>query len=573
MNKEETLALWQQGKDAWNAWAQQMLAHRAEMEQDGTWAARQGHFVDEDVPENKATAVWMRAAVADFAGQVFDDSADFSGFLFAGSALFYGARFKKYASFNGATFSGNAWFPGAVFSGYVSFIGATFSRNAGFGNEQFISTIGEDSIVIGEPFDGATFSGTAWFDGATFSGNARFDSATFIEDARFVMATFSGDASIRTVTFNGDAEFFGARFIGDAGFQTVTFSGNAPFHGAMFSGDADFHGAMFSGDAEFFGAIFIGDARFCSTTFSRNTHFIHALFLESAGFVQATFKGYTDFARVWFRGLADFSAAQGERAFSLEGASFAEVPNFIQAHFSEAPRLDHVSIPEVGGIARFLLPMLSGIDADPDLSARYRALKRLAIEAHDQARELDYSANELKALRGHPDSLLPCPLNLLRKDKHGKRLPLWPGGTLGTARYWFGLGYEALSNFGRSMVLPLVWWGVATVGFAWAYLAHAVAGVKCAAGGSDSTPWSAALGLSIRKALPFAGIASSEKLSQIYACLYGIHGQAGRLTGLPDRFTPVIPDAVDYLGMGQLVLSILLLFLFLLAVRSHFRIR
>ncbi|MFO1119040.1 MAG: hypothetical protein U1E38_02550 [Rhodospirillales bacterium] len=104
MNKEETLALWQQGKDAWNAWAQQMLAHRAEMEQDGTWAARQGHFVGEDVPENKATAVWMRAAVADFAGQVFDDSADFSGFLFAGSALFYGARFKKYASFNGATF-------------------------------------------------------------------------------------------------------------------------------------------------------------------------------------------------------------------------------------------------------------------------------------------------------------------------------------------------------------------------------------------------------------------------------------------------------------------------------------
>ena len=35
----------------------------------------------------------------------------------------------------------------------------------------------------------------------------------------------------------------------------------------------------------------------------------------------------------------------------------------------------------------------------------------------------------------------------------------------------------------------------------------------------------------------------------------------------------MIPDAVDYLGMVQLVLSLLLLFLFLLAVRGHFRIR
>jgi hypothetical protein len=35
----------------------------------------------------------------------------------------------------------------------------------------------------------------------------------------------------------------------------------------------------------------------------------------------------------------------------------------------------------------------------------------------------------------------------------------------------------------------------------------------------------------------------------------------------------VIPDAVDYIGIGQLLLSLVLIFLFLLAVRNHFRIR
>ena len=101
--------------------------------------------------------------------------------------------------------------------------------------------------------------------------------------------------------------------------------------------------------------------------------------------------------------------------------------------------------------------------------------------------------------------------------------------------------------------------------------AAAVAPPACLAGPGD--PWSAALELSIRKALPFAGVGSTEKLNQIYACLYGIHGETAPVAELPASFTPVIPDAVDYLGIAQLLLSLLLLFLFLLSVRSHFRIR
>ena len=287
------------------------------------------------------------------------------------------------------------------------------------------------------------------------------------------------------------------------------------------------------------------------------------------------------------------------------------MPDFIQAHFAEAPRLDNSHIrPGFIEPRRFWDRLFPRVNGDVDRSARYRALKRLAIDGHDHVREQEYFAGELRSLRGCPDRLLPNPLNWFRRDDAGRRRRAWPGG----ARYWFGLGYQLLSDFGRSMLRPLGWWGLSVLGFALAYLDRHFAraaelgmdygngvgawlgasvgdwlvgsvpslaavlpplptasATACLAG--DETPWSAALGLSIRKALPFAGIASSEKLNQIYACLYGIHGESARLAVLPDRFTPVIPDAVDYLGMVQLVFSILLLFLFLLAVRSHFRIR
>ena len=542
MDGEQSLALWRQGRDAWNAWAKAMLDRRAEMERDGTWALHRHVFGDEK-PDNEATGAWMRDAAADFQAQVFEEPADFSSFLFPGSARFDQATFQQDAGFDSATFSGDAGFYSTTFGGSADFSNLTFSGSVGFSSATFSEDARFNCATFSESggnasFDSATFREYAWFDGTTFGGYAWFGRAIFGREARFGKATFNRDTWFDEATFVGSEKFTSATFSGNARFEETTFEADAWFNRLMFSESARFHKAKF----------------------------------RAAGkFAQASFKGYTTFYQGQFYGVADFSAVRVERTFTLEGARFNEVPDFIQAHFEEAPRLDNVSIPEVGGVARFFLPMLQGVDPNFDLSSCYRALKRLAIEAHDQARELDYSANELKSLRGYPDRPLPCPLNLLRKDDKGRRPPLWPGGLRGTMRFWFGLGYEVLSNFGRSIALPLFWWGLATAGFTWAYLEQAISADHCAIG--ESTPWSAAVGLSIRKALPFAGIASSEKLNQIYACLYGIHGESGRLAVLPDRFTPVIPDAVDYLGMVQLVLSILLLFLFLLAVRSHFRIR
>lgn len=106
MNKEETLALWQKGKDAWNAWAHQMLARRAEMERDGTWAASR-NVLGHEGPGDEATAGWMDEAAADFEGQAFEAVADFRGFL-SGAAKFENATFEQVAGFDRATLGGDA---------------------------------------------------------------------------------------------------------------------------------------------------------------------------------------------------------------------------------------------------------------------------------------------------------------------------------------------------------------------------------------------------------------------------------------------------------------------------------
>jgi Pentapeptide repeats (9 copies) len=461
MNKDETLALWRLGKDAWNAWAQQMLDRRAEMEKAGEWSASRDVYGTEHA-HNDATRGWLDAARADFSEREFEGAANFAGVLFPSAAVFSRAAFKKAAQFDSTTFTGDA-----------SFVEATFKRVASF--------------------DLATFTGDAGFVNASFHGGARFNQAAFGREAVFEEAKFEQGGAFARSTFRGPADFSGSSFETFAQFLNATFFDVAQFQAATFAGNAEFD--------------------------------------------QATFKSFSSFTQAKFLSNLHFPAIHVDRAFTLQGAQFSSVPNFIQAHFAEVPRLDNLKISEIKG----LWNCRSGRGMqDESTAARYRALRRIAIQAHDHGRELDYFASELKASRG-------------------------------AKRYTIGFMYELFSDFGRSMILPLLWWLASTACFAGTYLYQAADGGRCVYGTSE--PWSAAIGLSIRKALPFAGVASANKLDQIYACLYGIHGSAAAGGPLPERFTPIIPDAVDYLGIGQILFSLVLLFLFLLAVRNHFRIK
>ncbi|MBL6599475.1 MAG: pentapeptide repeat-containing protein [Alphaproteobacteria bacterium] len=360
-----------------------------------------------------------------------------------------------------------------------------------------------------------------------------------------------------------------------------------------FEDDVFFGEFIFPGYSWFGGATFSGYAGFNGATFSGTAWFRDATFSGTAWFGQTKFTGYSTFRNAHFLGNVTFAATEVTSAFSLEGAVFELVPVFNQAHFDEAPRLDSLRIEPGGFVEKYRkvkqqspdkdpwehkpdflfqalaasIAQLTGLSGNPDRAARWRALKRLAIQGHDHAREQEYFRGELLARRWHED-----------KPWHGS--------------FWVGVLYQLLGSFGASVVRPVRWWLVSTAGFATAYLAihlerasplgpsgssfrGAVQGLwdwaftaspslPCAIGPGD--PAAAALGLSVSKGL-FAGIGSVTKINQIHTCLYGVQVQ------VPGSVTPVIPDLVTGLGVLQFLLSAALVFLFGLALRNHFRIK
>lgn len=267
--------------------------------------------------------------------------------------------------FEWAYFSGNAIFFGATFSGDVIFDRAIFSGDANFDRATF----------SGASFGSAIFSRSAKFFGAKFSRHALFDRALFLGDANFGSATFSKAKGL----FSEGASFGDAIFSGCAGFRRATFPGNAGFHRAFFSGDADFDGATFSGPANFVSAIFSGDARFNL-----------AVFAGRIGFDSATFSGHAHFDRSTFVGGGNEGALSARHAVFrkpvfFRGVGFPESPSRFSAAFRGARFEDVTDFSESG--ARFVAALDDAmfekkllID-DPDEHVANREYVRMMLTA------------------------------------------------------------------------------------------------------------------------------------------------------------------------------------------------
>ena len=552
MNKEESLRLYTQGKENWNLWANRMLARREDSE------------------------VWKDEAEVDFTSHVFEE-VDFSGFVFPGNTRFNETAFKGRAGFEKSTFKGPVGFREATFEGDAIFGETTFKGGAGFGEATFEgdvwfneATFEGDAIFREATFKGGagfgetTFEGHVWFNEATFKGYAGFDKATFKGEAGFREATFKGHVWFGEAAFEEYAGFDKATFKGEAGFGEVTFEKYAGFGEATFEGDAIFREATFKGHTGFGEATFEGEAGFREATFEGEAGFREATFKGRAGFREATFKGHAGFEEVtfegdamfWlstfehpaifynaaFRADAGFQAVQGSSVFTMTDAEFLDVPDFQQATFVESPRLDNAQIgPQLSRWDKLKEFFTKG---DSEKEGRWRALKRLATQGHDHAREQLFFRGELLARRGAADRY-------------------WH------ASFWLGVFYQIFSDFGRSLIRPLLWWAAGMLVFACIYLSHYSGGsewwlLECAKG--TGRPWVAALGLSVHKSLPaVSGFGFGDKIQQFHACLYGVESE--------NPFRPIIPDQVAFLGVLQVLFSAVMIFLFLLAVRNHFRIK
>jgi hypothetical protein len=159
MNKEESVMLYNKGREAWNAWAKTMLAQRTKLEETGQWLVINDYPSGRSRGDNLVTELWLATAMADFSDHTFETGTYFGYFVFPGEAVFTGAKFAQGASFWSAKFCYIAEFNGATFDGVVGFREVTFSDVAGF--------------------KGATFGDVAGFGGATFSGVVEFSGATF----------------------------------------------------------------------------------------------------------------------------------------------------------------------------------------------------------------------------------------------------------------------------------------------------------------------------------------------------------------------------------------------------------
>jgi hypothetical protein len=238
MTREETVVLFLQGREAWNAWAERMLAERKAIAADGFWAAETtsaGYLA----AKNAKTRSWIDAAQADFSRCLFGPHSP--------------AQNREAAADEQADLSiksmlidvGKIDFRGFIFPGDANFSGATFTSRADFGSAAFAAA----------RFRSATFTGTADFLGASFAGRADFGNAAFIA-ARFRTATFAATADFRNAAFAGVADFDSATFAGDVFFGSTTFEQSTTFGAARFARQASFAGIKTGRSFNMKGAVF-----------------------------------------------------------------------------------------------------------------------------------------------------------------------------------------------------------------------------------------------------------------------------------------------------------------------------
>ena len=365
------------------------------------------------------------------------------------------------------------------------------------------------------------FRHTKFYGYETTFREARFEYSTDFRKAEFIGggADFSEAKFIDEEIYGGGNFFSKAKFIGgDANFRKAKFRKNAVFKKVEFEWSAIFTETIFKGGAIFKKARFKWSALFQNTQFSGCVCFQNARFKRKADFTSPGNKKDIDA----LQGKVDFSGAEFLDEVSFNNRKFRQETSFKNCNFHKAPRFHGCKLHQDTNFtdARFL-------DTQGDEAARaYRALKLDMEEKRARQEQLVFYALEMKSRRS------------AEKRKFLK---------------FFSWLYEATSDYGQRIFLPLVWLGFLFALFAFFYAVY----FKELLHLDTASILSQSLHFSIKQIIRPFGLFGSSSLSDFF-----VQTPSKNLLALP----LIIAAAL------QSFLSLALLLLSTLAARWRFKI-
>jgi uncharacterized protein YjbI with pentapeptide repeats len=332
---------------------------------------------------------------------------------------------------------------------------------------------------------------------------------------------FTRKTTFRSAKFSCNVSFSGALFAAEADFALATFAANANFAFSHFK-YADFLSAVFSAYADFESTTFSGASSFSSAVFTRTADFRSAKFHGGAQFNWGTFSGATNFVSATFSSTANFKGTRFSNSILFINAMFAEITNFVNARFEH-------QVPDFRGATMHEATEWHGATWPKPPDSR--------LDAQGQVYAYERLKQEMERLKKHEDEQ-----NFFRRELRARRglVRTLSGG-------WFlNLAYQALSAYGDSVTRPLLWMtGVFAVGTT----IFARAPLYCGA------PMPIKLAAKLSFANIFVFLPDKREIM------------------MNSKMIECLSNTTQAVSAAQSLFSVVLLFLFGLALRNRFRMK
>ncbi len=586
MNRDESIALLRQGKEAWNAWARGMLARRKELEdelsgkypqlkeegvftqEEPTWLLQpNSRLKDLDANGWNRARAWVKESTAYFAGVLFHDGSRISernirDFFAERKKVGISAKvnpndyhvgeiedYANHVARNDTVETIDPVFEGFIFPGMVFFSYPAIIEGTRY--KALLPDLFEPGYVNDPP---AIFACTANFTGAEFR------EPVFFINCKFLKRDDPAESYFTTISPRS-ADFSGIKFLGDIYIYMCDFRGQISLVDSKIHRYFYFRRNIVR-EYSYFDKILTYKSnyveenepqiRFDKTIFANEIRFCEARFLADVTFDLCTFELPPRFANPrgmeWYlhqgeeverySGSAQFKGEVTFRSIlSMRGIIFSDVkfdipPDFTDANFHEPLVLDADRIDETASLALGRAEWLK-----LRLDERYRLLRQYAERRKDRKNELEFRARELRAWR--------------RRFMNDRKNTYYPGAW---GVYFISLLYEILSNYGRSFLRPAVGWLVSVILYALVYyLASGAQALK------------EVVLLSLRQGFVVSGFTKTEYYDSLLHKVFMAH-EKGQNTLLDLGWGYL-------LLMSQTAVSLLFLFLFALAIRNHLRMR